>query len=36
MQKLKRLTAPSAQADVLAVQELHGTSGEIDNIEGAL
>ena len=33
MQKLKRLRATFAQTDILALQELHGTSGEI---EGAL
>ena len=33
MQKMKKQQATSGQADVLALQELHGTSGEI---EGAL
>ena len=33
MQKVKKLRATFAQPDVLALQEVHGTSGEI---EGAL
>ena len=33
MQKMKKLRATFARADVLALQEVHGTSGEI---EGAL